>query len=74
MEITKEELEQRIEDLSMQANNMLAQYNQVLGGIAYCHQLIVDLEKEIPTVEEAMSQVMPEAEILGVEKVDETEV
>ena len=89
MEITKEILEQRIEGLMPQANNLLAQYNQIQGAIAYCHQLIADLtdlvesvtgqrvnapvtlEKEIPTVEEAVSQLMPGAEILEVEKVNE---
>jgi len=66
VEITKEVLEQRIEFLQQQANILLAQYNQVLGGIAYCHQLIVDLEETIPTVEEAVSQLMPGIEVLEV--------
>ena len=92
MEITKELLEKRIEELMVQANNSLAQYNQIQGAIAYSHQLIADLtdsvesvtgqqmntsvtlEEEIPTIEEAVSQIMPEVEVLGVEKVDETEV
>ena len=74
MEITKEILEQRIEGLMPQANNLLVQYNQIQGAIAYCHQLIADLENELPTVEEAVSKLMPEVEVLGVEKVNETEV
>ena len=68
MEVTKEILEQRIEGLMPQANNLLAQYNQIQGAIAYCHQLIADLTEEIPTVEEVVSQVMPGAEVLGIEK------
>ena len=71
MEVTKKILEQRIEGLMPQANNLLAQYNQIQGAIAYCHQLIADLKEEIPTVEEAVSQFMPGAEILGMEDEDE---
>ena len=72
MEITKENLEGRIEELMGQANNLLAQYNQILGGIAYCHQLIADLEEELPTAEEAVSQLMPGAEVLEVIEDEET--
>lgn len=92
MEITKEILEQRIEGLMVQANTLLAQYNQIQGAIAYCHQLIADLadstksamgqqvntpvtlEEKLPTIEEAVSQIMPGAEILEVKKVNETEI
>jgi len=68
MEITKEILEQRIEGLTVQASGFLAQYNHVQGAIAYCHQLIEDLEEKIPTVEEAVSQLIPGAEVLEVIK------
>lgn len=71
MKITKELLEKRIEELMVQANNLLAQYNQIQGAIAYSHQLIADLEEELPTIEEAVSQIMPGAEILEVEKINE---
>ena len=71
MEITKEHLEQRIQSLSQEAAQAMAQFQQIQGAIIYCQRLIADLEEEILTVEEAVSQLIPGAEILGMEDEDE---
>jgi len=73
MEITKEYLEECIRNLQGQADQLTMQLYQVEGAIGYCHQLTADLEQpmqvvqeELPTVEEAVSQAMPGAEVVEI--------
>lgn len=78
MEITEKYLIQQKQVLSQEAANTMQKLHRLQGAIGLCEALIVELEEEIPTMEEAISELMPGTEILDIvetmEDEDEAEV